>query len=861
MEEKIKILYKKVNDSCISKDYDITIDNTVLTNKDIVYGTFELQEKLSSLSSFQIGESNARMLKVQVAAELGNIVGKKMIINQTINRDLISGKVGLGAFYVDSAVLTANKRYRDIVAYDNIYLFNKDVSSWYESLSFPIKMYDFLISLCEYIGITCSNERDDFCNANMLVEKTISAEEIKGITVLKCIAELNGGFFRASANEIDSIEFLTLSNDIAETVEVQLYSTIKKEDYVTEKITGINIRSENDDIGASVGTAENAYVIQDNFLVYGKNSNDLANIASNIYPVIKDIQYIPYTATQVGLPYLRCGSRIKYILKDGSSFESYILQRVLTGTQILKDDITTLGTKTTEKTVGIAKEIIKLKGKVNIFKRALEETISQIENIESSFKSQFKQTENEISNIVAKIATVGSYGLIGFKPLFSIGRDETHKPEDIEYMEDYDYLNLSTDYLWIKFVSAYKNGTIISSEPFLIYKAIINSITYYISSSKVEPAGGEWTDVLNIGDWEKDKYIWVKILYTSQLDGMEQEEILWCDTSVDTPIDIQALLDIKIDKDELVSEINASADIIRLIANRLIIDSDNFKLSQDGNIEAKSGKIGGWEISNKLSSVNENAFINPGYKEWDIVRKSILGTDQLTDNQKKVSDLTNDGKIDIEDALNIRMIVEGQKTIDDIIKQSGYTPRLSTLNVEINPQDPKKVVRVYGKNSWDREIDYYFGLDGVKTGIVSSDCVTADIVKTTSGVDLDELNSNLDNYLLLAGGTVENLKVSGSLNAALWKGAGGRGLIDAITVTISGTISASATGTLSGTFNIPNGYSSVGIIGYNLATYSLSPVTVKVAGNTVTIAVRNLTTSSVKVSSANVTVLLLKNAA
>lgn len=134
----------------------------------------------------------------------------------------------------------------------------------------------------------------------------------------------------------------------------------------------------------------------------------------------------------------------------------------------------------------------------------------------------------------------------------------------------------------------------------------------------------------------------------------------------------------------------------------------------------------------------------------------------------------------------------------------------------------------------------------------------ADVIETTSGANLDTIN---ENYLPLAGGTVENLKVSGSLNAALWKGAGGRGLIDAITVTISGTIGASATGTLSGTFNIPNGYSSVGIIGYNLATYSLSSVTVKVAGNTVTIAVRNLTTSSVKVSSANVTVLLLKNAA
>jgi hypothetical protein len=47
---------------------------------------------------------------------------------------------------------------------------------------------------------------------------------------------------------------------------------------------------------------------------------------------------------------------------------------------------------------------------------------------------------------------------------------------------------------------------------------------------------------------------------------------------------------------DIISYINASADKISLKGNRLEVDSTNFKLSPDGEIEAKSGTIGGFDI-------------------------------------------------------------------------------------------------------------------------------------------------------------------------------------------------------------------------------------------------------------------------
>jgi hypothetical protein len=50
------------------------------------------------------------------------------------------------------------------------------------------------------------------------------------------------------------------------------------------------------------------------------------------------------------------------------------------------------------------------------------------------------------------------------------------------------------------------------------------------------------------------------------------------------------------DNDQIVSMINASADIISLHSNRLEIESDFFSLSADGTINASAGTIGGCEM-------------------------------------------------------------------------------------------------------------------------------------------------------------------------------------------------------------------------------------------------------------------------
>lgn len=393
--DKIKNLYKKVNSNEVTKDYKIAIGTVSLSNKDLVYGSFKLEQKLCSADTLTFGECNAAMVQFQCASSIGDVKGKDLVLQQSISASSTSGTLDLGAYVIDSCEITENKKYRTITAYDNIYKFNANVSDWYEKLTFPISMINMFKSLCTYVGV--KHNVSSLINGTLMIDKTISADDLQGITVLKCIAELNGGFFRANGKGI--IEFVQLSaNTAQEEIEVKLYSSLKKEDYATLIYDKLNIRMEDGDIGVISGSGDNAYIIEDNFLIYGKGSALLQPVSDKIFNVIKNISYVPFTSTQIGLPYIQVGDYIKYDTLTGS-FSSFILTRTLTGTQILKDTIETKGTEKTCETFGVQKEIIKLKGKSNVLTRSIEETKQIISDLDTKLTDNYSTTTDMKSAI------------------------------------------------------------------------------------------------------------------------------------------------------------------------------------------------------------------------------------------------------------------------------------------------------------------------------------------------------------------------------------------------------------------------------------------------------------------------------
>ena len=67
-------------------------------------------------------------------------------------------------------------------------------------------------------------------------------------------------------------------------------------------------------------------------------------------------------------------------------------------------------------------------------------------------------------------------------------------------------------------------------------------------------------------------------------------------TTVSSNYATKASLELKVSKDKLISEINASADVITLKSNRFVLDSTNAKIAADGTVNFIGGTIGGWKI-------------------------------------------------------------------------------------------------------------------------------------------------------------------------------------------------------------------------------------------------------------------------
>ena len=418
-------LFKK---DSIDKQLTIETDDktTKITNVELHQEQFELTESICSESELTIGSCEAAVLKFTVS----NIflpMKDKMITVKTVIDNNTANPFQIGRYKVYSDTPTADRTKRDIVAYDRLYdVINADVAEWYNTL-LPDKdsvttMKAFRDSFFGYFGIEQADAQ--LVNDDMKVEKTVEPEELSGATVLNCICEINGCFGHIGRDS--KFHYIYLEQEIqglyprnnlypaddlyprepkSTRISKSLYISAQYEDFLVKTIDKLQIRKEEDDIGVIVGSGTNAYVIQDNFLVYGKGSEELTGIANNIYGKIRGIIYRPFSADCKGNPCNEVGDAVRLPTKY-EIIESYVLKRTLKGIQALRDNYEATGEEyRSTQANSVHKSIIQLKGKTNVLTRTIEETNSKITDVESGLSSEIKQTANSIRSEVSDSVT------------------------------------------------------------------------------------------------------------------------------------------------------------------------------------------------------------------------------------------------------------------------------------------------------------------------------------------------------------------------------------------------------------------------------------------------------------------------
>lgn len=404
----------------VDKQLIISCDNLTIGNDDIDSESMVISESLCSKGNLRFGSCEASSFKIRIRNHVKPLSGKKIVVNQMLSHNAANA-IYLGAYKVVSDVPDAGRNYRDITAYDAMYdIINADVAEWYNNLAFPMTQRAFRDSFFDYFEITQVDTI--LVNDEMTVEKTINPNELSGKTVVTAICELNGCFGHINRN--GKFAYILLETDIgglypadtlypsntlfpmdtkSEKISKSKYIKCSYEDYLVKKITKLQIRQEENDIGAIAGTGDNCYIIEDNFLVYGKNADDLATLANNLYNVISQIpQYRPYECTAVGNPCIEVGDAIS-ISGRYEIVESYVLQRTLKGIQALRDTYSAEGEEyCTVKVNGVNKAITQLRGKTNTLSRTVEETRLTISDLENNLQAQITINANGLQTKVSK---------------------------------------------------------------------------------------------------------------------------------------------------------------------------------------------------------------------------------------------------------------------------------------------------------------------------------------------------------------------------------------------------------------------------------------------------------------------------
>lgn len=332
-----------------------------LTNEAIYKESMSLKESIFDGNSFEFVGCISSMFSVQIYGMKEEIKGKS--IKAYIKTD-DTEEILLFSGIVDSAKQEADKNYKKITAYDNLYeIGKKDIAKWYNSLTFPISLKDFRDKL--FLHLKIIQEETELANDNFKIKKEYEPKSLKAIEVIKALCQINGVFGIMSRKE--KFKYLKLDTRertevypseilypnpklfpaakegvLVDREEIAHYKIVSYEEYQVRPVDKITIRESEEDIGVVYGEGDNNYIIQGNIFAYGADAEQLQNIARAIYGAVKDTYYYPFQGVGVGLPYLECGSMISYQTQQG--IKSFcVFGRELRGIQALEDTYTADG--------------------------------------------------------------------------------------------------------------------------------------------------------------------------------------------------------------------------------------------------------------------------------------------------------------------------------------------------------------------------------------------------------------------------------------------------------------------------------------------------------------------------------------
>lgn len=558
------------NDDSVKKEIVIKYGNTTITNEDLFNQELELDESLCSEEQLKFGSCEASVIKFRVANIVSPVKGNWISVAMAVDGHT-ENPIPFGRYKVESDKPTSDRKWREIFAYDALYdMINDDVSAWYNSV-LPDKNTSMQLSQFRKLFLQKYGVQEEIgeplVNDGMTVTRTIDPDELSGAKVITAICELNGCFGHIDRNGkfksvqlIQGIKGLYPRNDLYPADDLYprdpkstpigkgIYISCEYEDFTVNSITGIDIYKEENSLGVSSGSSENKYVVEDNFLVYGKQEQELRIIANNLLSAIRGLDYRPFDAECKGNPCFEVGDPVRFSTKY-EIVESYILSRTLKGTQALKDSYSSEGTEKYEIKVNSTKrEMSQMSGKTEELERVSEEQQEYMEDIGNDLEAEVERAKSAEESINARVEVVNN--------------------------------NITLEVTRAKSAEETLSGRI--------------SITESNIDLEVRRAKGA------------EEELYSRISLTESSITAEVSRATQAEGQLSSRISITAdQISTKVTAGEVTSLIEQNARSIRMKADAIVINSTYFSVDQYGVINAQSGTIGPFSLTN-------NGFSGPG---------------------------------------------------------------------------------------------------------------------------------------------------------------------------------------------------------------------------------------------------------
>ena len=537
----------------------------------IVSGSLSLNELLMD-NELTIGKCCSNKFEVELYNVRSDLSKHKISVIQRIDDRQIDVFTGI----IDSSEKNDDGMTRKITAYD-IYYFKKDldVASWWNPLfdneaKHTIK--ELREGLLTYLGIPFT--KMNLPNDNVQFDNTTLFNSITADTLLTLLCEFSG--VTPNINRSGVMEFLYLGTTQKDLTDLYEKNTSTFEDYTTADITGIQLYGDSNSVAQIVGTEDNSFAISSNALMLTKSASELNTILTNIFNTLKSVKYVPSEVHMIESDWnIHLGDKVS--TEHGIH---YVMELDFSGSIFIEQTIKAVAKgETLENSPSNSRDLMAFDGKISRVEK-------NIDGLTVEFRDAIKGTNSKIDVTAEQIKT-------------EVSKNYTTKTETSEVQQSLkSSINQTAEQIKTEVRETYST----KNETQEIKKDLSSSIEQSASSilATVEKTYSTKTEAQNLETalklYADSASLSAAGTVSSKVDNVQKT--------------LQASINLKLNTKDLVSEINASADIITIKGNRISITSSNSSWDKDGTVKFTKGTIGQWHIEEGLYSKTKD---NDGY--------------------------------------------------------------------------------------------------------------------------------------------------------------------------------------------------------------------------------------------------------